>query len=121
MGNLHSLLLSFLEMTFIFIALLVFFQQRRSIGRAAFYLAFGFLQFFTYLLISADIHGNLGEELNFSVGELVCFMPLLAGFLLVYISRGTLVAQHLVVGMTALFGLYFYVGEITIQQCSRED
>ena len=120
MGNLHSLLLSFLEMTFIFIALLVFFQQRRSIGRAAFYLAFGFLQFFTYLLISADIHGNLGEELNFSVGELVCFMPLLAGFLLVYISRGTLVAQHLVVGMTALFGLYFYVGEITILQCSRE-
>ena len=47
-------------------------------------------------------------------------MPLLAGFLLVYISRGTLVAQHLVVGMTALFGLYFYVGEITILQCSRE-
>ena len=120
MGNLHSLLLSFLEMTFIFIALLVFYQQRRSIGRAAFYLAFGFLQFFTYLLISSDIHGNLGEELNFSVGELVCFMPLLAGFLLVYISRGTLVAQHLVVGMTALFGLYFYVGEITILQCSRE-
>ena len=120
MGNFHALLLSLLEMTFIFIALLVFFQQRRSIGRAAFYLAFGFLQFFTYLLVSADIHGNLAEELNFSIGELVCFMPLLAGFLLVYIARGTLVAQHLVVGMTALFGLYFYVGEITILQCSWE-
>ncbi|MBQ6352310.1 MAG: PAS domain-containing protein, partial [Lentisphaeria bacterium] len=118
MENFHSLLLAFLEMLFIFIALLVFFQQRRSIGRAAFYLAFGFLQFFTYFVIAADVHGYLAEDLTFSVGELVCFMPLLAGFLLVYIARGTLVAQHLIVGMTALFGLYFYVSEITILQCS---
>ena len=36
MGNLHSLLLAFLEMTFIFIALLLFFHQRRTIGQAAF-------------------------------------------------------------------------------------
>ena len=118
MENFHSLLLAFLEMIFIFIALLVFFQQRRSIGRAAFYLAFGFLQFFTYVLIAADVHGYIAEDFSFSVGELVCFMPLLAGFLLVYIARGTLVAQHLIVGMTALFGLYFYVAEITILQCS---
>ena len=121
MGNWHSLLLTFLEMIFIFIILLVFFQQRRAIGRAAFYLAFGFLQFFAYFVIAADVHGVLGRGMSFSVGELVFFLPLLAGFLMVYITRGTLVAQHLIIAMVALFGLYLYVCEITILQCSWED
>lgn len=118
MGDLHSLLLAFLEMTFIFIALLLFFHQRRAIGRAPFYLAFGFLQFFAYFVTAADVCGSFAGGLSFSVGEVVCFLPLLAAFLLVYITRGTLVAQHLIIGMTALFGLHLYVGEITILQCS---
>ena len=121
MGNWHSLLLTFLEMIFIFIILLVFFQQRRAIGRAAFYLSFGFLQFFAYFVIAADVQGVLGGGMSFSVGELVFFLPLLAGFLMVYITRGTLVAQHLIIAMVALFGLYLYVCEITILQCSWED
>ena len=121
MGNLNSLLLTFLEMIFIFIMLLVFFQQRRAIGRAAFYLSFGFLQFFAYFVIAADVQGYLAAGLHFSVGELVFFLPLLAGFLMVYITRGTLVAQHLIIAMVALFGLYLYVCEITILQCSWED
>ena len=121
MGNYHSLLLTFLEMIFIFIILLVFFQQRRAIGRAAFYLAFGFLQFFAYFVIAADVQGYLTRGMSFSVGELVFFLPLLAGFLMVYITRGTLVAQHLIIAMVALFGLYLYVCEITILQCSWDD
>ena len=36
MGIFNSLMLAFLEMTFIFIALLLFFHQRRAIGQAAF-------------------------------------------------------------------------------------
>ena len=118
MGNINSLMLAFLEMTFIFIALLLFFHQRRAIGRAPFYLAFGFLQFFAYFVAAADVCGSFAEGLTFSVGEVVCFLPLLAAFLLVYVTRGTLVAQHLIIGMTALFGLHLYVGEITILQCS---
>ncbi len=47
----------------------------------------------------------------------MCFLPLLASFLLVYIVSGTLSAQRIIIGMTALFGLYLYVGEITILQC----
>ena len=120
MGNYHSLLLAFLEMVFIFIILLVFFQQRRAIGRAAFYLAFGFLQFFAYFVIAADVQGHLPLGMNFSTGELVFFLPLLAGFLMVYITRGTLVAQHLLIAMVTLFGLYLYVCEITILQCTWE-
>ena len=118
MGIFNSLMLAFLEMTFIFIALLLFFHQRRTIGQAAFYLAFGFLQFFAYFVAAADVYGTLTPELTFSVGEVVCFTPLLAGFLLVYIARGTLAAQHLIIAMTALFGLHLYVGELTILQCS---
>ena len=121
MGNYHSLLLTLLEMVFIFIILLVLFQQRRAIGRAAFYLAFGFLQFFAYFVIAADVQGYLTRGMSFSVGELVFFLPLLAGFLMVYITRGTLVAQHLIIAMVALFGLYLYVCEITILQCSWDD
>ena len=120
MVNYHSLLLALVEMIFIFIMLLVFFQQRRAIGRAAFYLSFGFLQFFAYFVIAADVQGYLAEGLNFSVGELVFFLPLLGGFLMVYTTRGTLVAQHLIIAMVALFGLYLYVCEITILQCSWE-
>jgi len=120
MVNYPSLLLAFVEMIFIFIILLVFFQQRRAIGRAAFYLAFGFLQFFAYFVIAADVQGYFALDMTFSVGELVFFLPLLAGFLMVYTTRGTLVAQHLIIGMTTLFGLYLYVCEITILQCSWE-
>lgn len=117
MGIMNSLMLAFLEMTFIFIALLLFFHQRRAIGQAAFYLAFGFLQFFAYFIGAADVYGSLTPNITFSVGEVVCFLPLLAGFLLVYIARGTLAAQHLIIGMTALFGLHLYVGELSILQC----
>ena len=117
MGIFNSLMLAFLEMTFIFIALLLFFHQRRAIGQAAFYLAFGFLQFFAYFIAAADVYGTLTPDMTFSVGEVVCFLPLLAGFLLVYIARGTLAAQHLIIGMTALFGLHLYVGELSILQC----
>lgn len=118
MGDLHSLMLAFLEMTFIFIALSLFFHQRRAIGRAPFCLAFGFLQFFAYFVAAADVCGSFSGGLTFSVGEVVCFLPLLGAFLMVYVTRGTLVAQHLIIGMTALFGLHLYVGEITILQCS---
>ena len=120
MVNYHSLLLAFLEMIFIFIMLLVFFQQRRAIGRASFYLSFGFLQFFSYFVIAADVQGYIVGGMTFSVGELVFFLPLLAGFLMVYTTRGTLVAQHLIIAMVALFGLYLYVCEITILQCTWE-
>ena len=118
MVNLQSLFLALMEMVFIFIMLLVFFQQRRAIGRAAFYLAFGFLQFFSYFVIAADVQGHIAGGMTFSVGELVFFLPLLAGFLMVYTTRGTLVAQHLIIAMVANFGLYLYVCEITIMQCS---
>ena len=95
-----------MEMVFIFIILLVFFQQRRAIGRAAFYLAFGFLQFFAYFVIAADVQGHLAWGMNFSIGEPVFFLPLLAGFLMVYITMGMLNAQRMLLGIMSSFLLF---------------
>ena len=49
MEYLNALLLNAFEMTFVFISLLMLLQQRKAIGLAPFYLAFGFLLFLALL------------------------------------------------------------------------
>ena len=118
MEHLHALLLLFLEATFIFIALTLLLQQRGAIGRVAFIMCFGVLQFFTYFIAAADLNGVIVEGISFSVAETVFFVPLLASFLMVYISSGTLSAQRMIIGIVSVFGLYFYIGEVSCLQCS---
>ncbi|MBQ7207422.1 MAG: PAS domain-containing protein [Lentisphaeria bacterium] len=115
---LHAVLLNFLEMTFIFIALLVCFQQRRAIGQSPFYMAAGFLLILTYLLDAAEIKGNIFGGMNFRIGDTVCYLPVLGAYLVAYITLGTLAAQHIIIGVTILFGFYIYLGEITSLQCN---
>ena len=115
---LHASLLNFLEMTFIFIALLVCFQQRRAIGRSPFYMAAGFLLILTHLLDAAEIRGVISDGLNFRIGNTVCYLPVLGAYLVVYMTLGTLAAQHIIIGAVVLFGFYIYLGEITSLQCN---
>lgn len=115
---LHAWLLNFLEMTFVFIALLVCFQQRRAIGRGPFYMAIGFLLILAYLLNAAEINGVINSKLNFKIGDMVCYLPVLGAYLVMYITLGTLSAQHLIIGVTVLFGFYIYLGELTSLQCN---
>ena len=115
---LHASLLNFLELTFIFIALLVCFQQRRSIGSTPFNMALGFLLILTHLLNAAEIRGVLSGNLDFLIGNAVCYLPVLGAFLVVYIVSGTQAAQHIIIGLTVLFGFYLYLGEITSLQCN---
>lgn len=115
---LHALLLNFLELTFIFIALLVCFQQRRAIGKSPFIMALGFLLILCHLLNAAEIKGILGTNLNFQIGNTVCYLPMLGAYLVAYIVTGTLAAQHIIIGATILFGFYIYLGEITSLQCN---
>ena len=117
MEHLHALLLLFLEATFIFIALTLLLQQRGAIGRVAFIMCFGVLQFFSCFIAAADLRGVVVEGASFSVAETVFLVPLLAAFLMVYISSGTLAAQRMIIGIVSVFGLYFYVGEISCLQC----
>ncbi len=75
--HLYALLLVFLEMTFIFIALALLFQQRRRIGETPFLLALGLLLPLANFTVAADIQAVLVGALSFSVGTIAFFLPLL--------------------------------------------
>lgn len=118
MEHLHALLLTFLEMTFIFAGLGLLHSQRRSIGQSPFYMALGLLLLFSHFVIAADCRVVLYGPVEFSVGSAALFLPVLAALLMVYISEGTLATQRIIIGFLALFGLYLYLGEITRLQCN---
>ena len=117
MEFINALLLNAFEMTFIFISLVLLLQQRKAIGLAPFYLAFGFLLFLAHILVSAELRGTLFQNVVFNIGSVVIYMPLLAAYLAVYVTCGTLKTQHLIIGIAAFSGLLWYIGELTEMQC----
>jgi PAS domain S-box-containing protein len=117
MEYLNALLLNVFEMTFVFISLLMLLQQRKAIGLAPFYLVFGFLLFLADILVSAELQGTLFGDVRFRIGTVVIYMPIIASYLAVYITCGTLRTQHLIIGAAALGGLIWYLAEITGLQC----
>ena len=117
MEFINALLLNVFEMTFIFISLVLLLQQRKAIGLAPFYLIFGFLLFFSHILVSAELRGTLFRDVIFHIGSVVIYMPLLAAYLAMYITCGTLKSQHLILGIAAFSGLLWYIGELTELQC----
>lgn len=116
MDLLYALLLSSLEMTFIFAGICLLHSQRKVIGGASFYLALGLLFLFAQFICAADLQVSVGM-LYFQIGPTVLFLPYLAALLLVYITEGTLAAQRLIIGSLVMFGLFLYLGEITRLQC----
>ena len=118
MEFINALLLNVFEMTFIFISLVLLLQQRKAIGLAPFYLVFGFLIFLSHILVSAELRGTLFQSVIFHIGSVVIYMPLLTAFLAMYITCGTLRAQHLILGVAALSGLLWYITELTELQCN---
>jgi len=118
MEHIHALLLTFLEMTFIFVTLGMLYSQRRAIGRAPFYMAVGLLLLFCHMVNAAEIRTVLIGTFDFEVGRVVIFLPILTAFLMVYITEGTLSAQRMIIGGAVLFGLYLYLGELTRLQCN---
>ena len=61
----YALLLSFLEMTFIAVALGLLHNQRKSIGLAPLYLALGMLFFFAQIVGGANIRVTIFNQLDF--------------------------------------------------------
>ena len=118
MEHVHALLLTFLEMTFIFVGLGLLYSQRRTIGSAPFYMSLGLLLLFSHFISAADIRTVLFGAYEFEVGRIVVFLPVLAAYLMVYITEGTLAAQRIIIGAAVLFGLYLYLGELTRLQCN---
>lgn len=111
-------LLLLLEGTFIFTVLALLFHQRNNIGKSPFIMAFSALNVFTLMIMGADIQAHLFSWMYFSIPKVVMFSPLLAIYLLVYISEGTLSAQRMIYGLLAICGIAVYISEMIYLQCS---
>ena len=118
MDHFYALALVFLEMTFVMVGTGVLHCQRKVIGEAAFYLALGLLFLFAQLICALDLRVHLWADLSFQAGGVGLFLPYLTALLLVYIVDGTLAAQRVIIGSLTLFGLYFYLAEITRIECN---
>ena len=105
-------LLLLLESTFIFTVRALLFHQRRNIGKAPFIVAFAALALLTLLAMGADIQAHLFGGLFFSVPRAVMYPPLMAAFLMIYITEGTLSAQRLIYGLLVLGGIAVYMAEM---------
>lgn len=114
--SIYTCTLIILEMTFIFVALAMMFHQRETIGKAPFYISFGFLLLFHNFLYASEITVDILNGIDFPIATITCYLPLLACFLLIYITNGVLAAQRLIIGSATAFGLFLYLGTITSMQ-----
>ena len=109
---------AFLELIFIFVVLAALCHQRERIGIAPMVMVFATVLCFGTLISAAEVFLPLpwGGELN--VAQVVIFMPMLAAFLMVYLTLGVLKAQRLLLGMVSSFLIYLYFIMLIKVQCS---
>ncbi len=107
-----------LELLFIFVILAALCHQRERIGVAPVTMAFCTVMLFGTLMNAAEFFIPLpwGGELN--AAQVIIFLPLLAAFLMVYITMGVLKAQRLLLGAVCSFLLYLYFIMMIKVQCS---
>ncbi len=111
--------LALLEMTFIFVGLLILHGLRKIIGSAGFYIALGLLLVFTQVVSASGLRVTTGlQGVDFSIASCVLFLPYLSLLMVVYVAEGTLVAQRMIIGAMATLGLYVYLSGITSIQCT---
>ena len=103
----------FLEMTFIFVAVLLLFSQRKSIGDIPFYITLGMLLIFGEFLVGANLIFQGMHRVVFPVAPVVIFVPFMAAGLLIYITNGVLAFQRLIIGALVTMGVFFYLGDLT--------
>jgi PAS domain S-box-containing protein len=112
--------LALLELTFIFVALMLLHAIRKQIGPQSFYFSLGLLLIFTQLVGATElkiiVYPN-SDELDFYIAQTVLFLPYLAILMVVYVTEGTLAAQRMIIGAMAALGLYLYLSKITAVQC----
>jgi signal transduction histidine kinase len=116
--SIYAILLAFLEMSFVFVALMLMYSVRRLFGSTAFYISIGLLFVFTQFVSAAElkiiIPGSIG--MDFYIGPTVLFLPYLTILLLIYVCDGTLAAQRMIIGAMTALGLFFYLSSLTITQ-----
>ena len=109
----NTLLLIFLELTFVFVVMLLLFNQRKSIGDTPFYVTMGMLLVFGEILCGASLAFNGMDELTFPIAPVVVMVPFMAAALLIYITDGVLALQRLIIGALVTMGVFFYLGDLT--------
>ncbi|MCH2174518.1 MAG: ATP-binding protein [Lentisphaeria bacterium] len=116
--SLYSYLLVFLELNFVFIALLLLHRLRQNIGPNSFYVATGALLIFAQIIQSLQVeivHGLL-PGLNVTLGPVIygnCFIAML---LIIYIIDGTYEAQRFILSMFFVVAIFFYLAYMTERQ-----
>ena len=113
MEIINTLALIFLELTFVFVVLLLLFNQKKSIGESSFVITMGAIWVLGVLLGGADLRFSGLDELSFQIAPVVVFVPFMAAMLMVYISDGVLPIQRLIIGSLVVMGIFFYLGDLT--------
>lgn len=107
------------ELLFIFTVLAALCHQRERIGVAPFTMAFGAMMFFGTLMSAAEVYAKVPWGWSFNVAQVSVFLPLLAAFLMTFITLGVLKAQRLLLGAMGAFLLYIYFSMLIKIQCSQ--
>ena len=112
-----SIALAVLEMTFLFVTLLLLHGLRKQIGAPASYVAMGLLFGFTQFAGAGGITivtGYSGFDIPLSSGVLM--LPFLGILAVIYIADGTLSAQRVIIGLMISLALYLYLAHLTVTQ-----
>ena len=112
------LTMAVLGQVFLFVLFAALEHQRRRIGSAALAMTFCATLFFGCVATAAGLRLPLpgGEYADY--GRIVIQLPLLTAFLLVYVVRGVLDSQRLLIGAAAAYMLFLYFAVVVKLQCS---
>ncbi len=112
-----SIALAVLEMTFLFVTLLLLHGLKNQLGAPASYVAMGLLFGFTQFAGAGGITivtGYSGFDIPLSSGVLM--LPFLGILAVIYIADGTLSAQRVIIGLMISLALYLYLAHLTVTQ-----
>ena len=112
-----SIALAVLEMTFLFVTLLLLHGLKKQLGAPASYVAMGLLFGFTQFAGAGGITivtGYSGFDIPLSSGVLM--LPFLGILAVIYIADGTLSAQRVIIGLMISLALYLYLAHLTVTQ-----
>ena len=112
-----SIALAVLEMTFLFVTLLLLHGLKKQLGAPASYVAMGLLFGFTQFAGAGGITivtGYSGFDIPLSSGVLM--LPFLSILVVIYIADGTLSAQRVIIGLMISLALYLYLAHLTVTQ-----
>ena len=109
--------LTFVEMTFVFLTLLILHGLRNVIGQATFFISLGLLFVFITLMSSAELVVDSGiAGIKYNVAETALFLPYLGILLIVYVTEGVLASQRLIIATIVALLFFMYLGQVTVEQ-----